>query len=139
MIRTVWILLLSSLTLLSFGQRANEEDKFDFEKNYGPEFELTSFTCKTNEGKVYIKWTVLESSDECMYVVERSLDNKKFSIIHSERSFKSPNGNELLNSFVDEKPLGYLMYYRIRRFSAEKVIHSKVVIVNGVTIRNSTF
>ncbi len=136
---TVCILFFTLLPFISSAQRADESAQYDFEKEIAPVFELKSFTCKSTEGKVYIRWTVIEPSDECMYVVERSLDNKKYSIIHSERSFKSPNGSELLNSFVDDKPLGYLMYYRIRRFSSENVIHSKVVIVNGVTIRSSTF
>lgn len=130
----LWVLF--SLPFLSYSQQVNNNEKYSFERNNWGEYELTSFTCKGLEGKVFIKWTVLESSNECIYVLERSNDNRKFNKIHTVRASKSPNNMELLNSFVDEKPMDGTSYYRVRRISSEHVISSKSMIVNGIIIES---
>lgn len=115
---------------LLYGQWEKEVKLFSFENKDVVEYELTSFKCRSIEGENYIMWTVLEPSNECIYVLERSGDNKIYSKIYAVKGGKSPNYIELLNSFTDEAPLKGTSYYRIRRFSKETAIVSRPYVVN---------
>ena len=115
-------LLIFATTLLStvsYSQNSasNSVNEKVVEKNY----ELSSFVVNCLEGKVYVKWEVVEPSNECIYVVERSFDNKHYQPIFAKQSSKSPENIQLLHCFIDENPLAGASYYRIRRLSNESI------------------
>lgn len=128
-LRGIVLMILFNLALSSFGQQVKGNEEFAFEGKDVNEYELTSFKCTGVEGKVYIIWTVLETSNECVYILERSTDNKKYYKIHSEQGAKSPNNIQLVNSFIDEKPLDGTSYYRVRRIMKGKEMISDAIVV----------
>lgn len=132
--RGIIVIVLISLSFLSFGQIEKESKTYTFENDRTGEYEITSFKCKYIEGKVYINWTVIEPSDECVYRLEKSEDNKKFTTIYALSGHKSPMNLELLNSYSYEEPLSGNIYYRVRRFSKDDCITSKSVILNKTDI-----
>lgn len=130
-LKEIVLMILFNIALSCFGQQAKENEEYTFENKEVTEYELTSFKCKSLDGKVYIIWTVLESSNECEYVLERSIDNKKYYRIYSEKGAKSPNGIQLVNSFIDEKPLEGTSYYKVIRLIKGKVTSSNTYVTNG--------
>jgi hypothetical protein len=134
--RAIVLMVLFSLSFISYGQQLKMGEQFSFENRVTAEYELTSFKCKNVEGAVYIIWSVLESSDDCVYILERSYNNKNYEQIYSVQSAKSPNNNELLNSYEDKKPLDGTSYYRVKRFSKGSEIASRGYVVNGIHIES---
>ncbi len=132
-LRKIVLMMLFSFAISCFGQQVKENEKSIFENNETGEYELISFKCKNLEGKVYIMWTVIESSNECVYVLERSNDNKKYYRIYSEKGAKSPTNLALVNSFIDEKPLDGTSYYRVRRLILGKETSSNTYVMNNTT------
>lgn len=132
-LKEIVLMIVFNITLSCFGQQVKENEEYSFENKEVTEYKLTSFKCRNLEGKVYIMWTVVESSNECVYVLERSTDNKKYYKIYSENGAKSPNNNELVNSFIDEKPLKNTSYYRVRRLIKGKETNSNIYVMNGTT------
>lgn len=127
------MLVLFCFPLLSFGQWETELKRYSFEGNAIVEYELTSFKCRNLKGKNYIMWTVLETSNECLYQLERSTDNITYNTIYTLRGAKSPNYIELLNSFIDEKPLEGTSYYRVRRLIKGKETTRNIYVMNVTT------
>lgn len=68
---------------------------------------LTEFTAKYKFGKVYLNWKVQSTTDNNLFVVEKSGDGKKYSTLSIEESAISPADEELLYSVIDENP-GYV-------------------------------
>jgi len=96
-------------------------------------FNLTSFTVRFLEEKVYVMWVVREPARESLYLLERSTDNVHFKPLFSKQGTQSPSGIELLHCYVDNLPAKGVSYYRIRRFSAESSVTGEAVkIVNGI-------
>lgn len=130
-VKEIVLMVLFNIALSCFGQQVKNNQEYIFENTDVMEYELKSFKCTPVEGKVYIIWTVLESSNDCVYILERSTDNKKYYRIHSENGAKSPNGAELINSFIDEKPTNGISYYRVRRLTKGNETTSKAYVLNG--------
>ena len=70
-----------------------------------------------NSGKVYLNWVVRSNSDDCIYVVERSVDGIEFEPVGLKEGIGSPL--ELLYSWVDTKPMTGTVQYRIKQINDE--------------------
>ena len=77
-------------------------------------------------------WTVLEPTNDCIYVLERSGNAKQYDILYSKKGGKSPGTLELSNSFVDKCPLQGISYYRVRRLSKDESVISNAYVVNNL-------
>ncbi len=135
-LRAIILMILFSLSFITYGQQVKIDEQFSFKNKIASEYELTSFKCKSVKGEVFIIWAVLETSDNCVYILERSIDNKNYEQIYSVQSAKSPNNNQLINSYKDENPLDGTSYYRVKRISKESEIASKGYVVNGIHIES---
>ncbi|MBL7891200.1 MAG: hypothetical protein JNL63_01115 [Bacteroidia bacterium] len=71
---------------------------------------------KVCEGKYYFQLLIIERTKDCLYLLERSQDNKHFELLFSKQGSVSPMNEPLLHCFVDENPLSGVSYYRLRRF-----------------------
>lgn len=131
-LKEIVLMIVFNIALSCFGQQVKGTEEYAFENNVDTEYSLTSFKCKNLDGKVYIIWTVLETSNDCVYVLERSTDNKKYYTIYSEKGAKSPNNIQLVNSFIDEKPLDGVSYYRVKRLIKGKEEASSAFVVNRI-------
>lgn len=130
--RIVVLIILLSLSILSKAQLDSETKPFSLINKSTDKYEITSFICRYIEGRVYSMWTVLEPSNDCIYVFERSGNGQKYDILYSKKGVKSPANFELLNSFIDEYPLKGQSYYRVRRLTKEESMISSSYVVNDV-------
>ena len=70
-----------------------------------------------NSGKVYMNWVSKPSSDDCIYVIERSIDGTEYEPVGLKEGIGSPL--ELLYSWVDTKPVTGITHYRIKQIDNE--------------------
>jgi hypothetical protein len=121
---------MSVLSTASYSQNnaSYSENENESEKKY----QLSSFVVNCLEGKAYVKWEVLEPSNDCVYVLERSSDNKHYQPIFAKQGSASPGNIQLLHCFIDENPVAGSSYYRLRRLSKEGInVSTTVGIVNN--------
>lgn len=70
-----------------------------------------------NTGKVYLNWVAKGNSNDCIYVIERSVDGSEFEPVGLKEGIGSPL--ELLYSWVDTKPLNGTAHYRIKQIDGD--------------------
>jgi hypothetical protein len=70
-----------------------------------------------NTGKVYLNWVAKSNSNDCIYVIERSVDGTEYEPVGLKEGIGSPL--ELLYSWVDTKPLTGTAQYRIKQIDNE--------------------
>lgn len=83
---------------------------------------------KAYEGKYYFQLLIVEHTKDCLYLLERSKDNKHFELLSSKQGSVSPMDEPLLHCFVDENPVTGLSYYRLRRFDKNGSWVSEVLV-----------
>ncbi len=84
----------------------------------GPgKLEFVKETAVFNSGKVYLNWVAKAHSDDCIYVIERSLNGDEFEPVGLKEGIGSPL--ELLYSWVDSKPVAGTTLYRIKQINTE--------------------
>ncbi len=134
MIQGIIVLMISScFSTASFAQKINVKKEYSFETKEVEEYVMTSFSAKHINGKVYIMWTVIEPSADCTYRLERSTNGKDYTPIYVLTGAKSPNGRELLNSFVDKVSTSSKLYYRVRRDNKKDVVVSNSFVLDHGT------
>lgn len=77
--------------------------------------EFTKESIVYNSGKVYMNWVAKAHSDDCIYVIERSVDGLEYEPIGLKEGIGSPL--ELLYSWVDTKPVAGTAHYRIKQIN----------------------
>ena len=75
--------------------------------------EFAKQTIVYNSGKVYLNWLSKANSNDCIYVIERSIDGIEFEPVGLKEGIGSTV--ELLYSWVDTKPVNGTSQYRIKQ------------------------
>jgi hypothetical protein len=70
-----------------------------------------------NSGKVYLNWVAKGNSNDCIYVIERSIDGNEYEPVGLKEGIGSQL--ELLYSWVDTKPVTGTAHYRIKQIDNE--------------------
>lgn len=70
-----------------------------------------------NSGRVYLNWVAKGNSNDCIYVIERSIDGNEFEPVGLKEGIGSQL--ELLYSWVDTKPVTGTSQYRIKQIDNE--------------------
>jgi hypothetical protein len=76
-----------------------------------------------NSGKVYLNWVVPANSNDCVYVVERSIDGDEYEPVGLKEGIGSPI--ELLYSWIDNQPKDGQSFYRIKQINMEGKMMAK--------------
>jgi hypothetical protein len=79
--------------------------------------EFAKETIVYNSGKVYMNWVAKAHSEDCIYVIERSVDGQEYEPVGLKEGIGSPL--ELLYSWVDTKPVAGTVHYRIKQINNE--------------------
>ena len=118
--RTICTLLLSAITWLSLHQDSVAQVRTSASTihNENSASYLSGFTLHTNEGKVYLEWTVEKNSEANLFEVETSRDGKNFSL--AAVVFTSEKKGQEAYKFY-EKQKQTTKYYRV-----------KIILKNGV-------
>ncbi len=94
------------------------EWNFQFSRNAVVPVLLQSYTARLNQGKVFLNWITTREINASSFAIEKAGTNLRFTELVSIKA----NGNlNLLNkySYIDEKPLAGLNYYRLVQVDAD--------------------
>lgn len=75
---------------------------------------VTSFSAKSCEGKVYLNWTTHCIKYDGIYIIERSTDNKNFSLIGLKAGTGCDLNIDLLHCWTDKNAPEGNVYYRLQ-------------------------
>lgn len=91
---------------------------------------FTQFNAQEKEGKVQVKWTTANESNNSHFIIERSADGKTFNGIAQVNAHTPSNGTGSYSS-VDENPLAGISYYRLKQVDKNgKSAYSTIARVN---------
>jgi hypothetical protein len=111
----LFLLLLGATTL--FAQTAETKAK---DSNT---LEFVKQSMVFNSGKVYLNWVIPANSNDCVYVIERSVDGDEFEPVGLKEGIGSPI--ELLYSWIDNQPREGESFYRIKQINMEGKLMAK--------------
>lgn len=127
--KTIATIFLLALSGFLFSQNKLENDETivstgTHNENYITS--LTSFDMKFVENKLYFNWTVKGESKDCLYILEKSSDNKKFSRFGIVTGVGVPNDKiDILYCFNDTNVSLNISYYRIKQlYESGKIRYS---------------
>lgn len=121
----------------SFAQETDADNQSPF-AGMPDEFEVRTFTAIPKNNKVFVNWTVVDTSGKCAYIVQRSVDGKNYDNICMKKGAPSPGSSPILFSFVDEKPITGNTYYRLKRIAESGVIATRAIEVHNNEDAGST-
>ena len=78
---------------------------------------IMNYSTVYNSGKVFINWTAKNEPTDCIYVVERSPNDKEYTSVGVKEGIGSEI--ELFYSWVDQAPPAGYVYYRIKKITKE--------------------
>jgi hypothetical protein len=88
-----------------------------------------------NSGKVFVSWTSKNEPEDCVYVVERSVNGQEFSSVGVKEGVGAEI--ELYYSWVDQTPPAGFSFYRVKKITKEgNQLYSAV---NSVINQSSNF
>ncbi|OFX52082.1 MAG: hypothetical protein A2046_06050 [Bacteroidetes bacterium GWA2_30_7] len=124
--KTTATLILLAISGLLFSQKVPESNgsivsTFNKDENYITS--LTSFELNLFENQLYFKWTVKAETKDCLYIMEKSVDNQAFSRIGIIKGIGVPNENiDILYCFKDSNINQNTSYYRIKQLYESGII-----------------
>lgn len=81
---------------------------------------LLTFTAVRNSGSTYLNWHVNGEADDCVYVIERSMNGAAYELVGLKEGFGTPVTAIFLYSWVDRASYtGTGAYYRVKRVDKE--------------------
>lgn len=85
--------------------------------NEQPGSTILNYSTVYNSGKVFINWTAKDEPADCIYVVERSSNDKEYTSVGVKEGIGSEI--ELFYSWVDQAPPAGYVYYRIKKITRD--------------------
>lgn len=125
-IATIFLIVISELI---FSQNRAENNKPIITNNVNDDTyisSLTSFELKFVENNLYFNWTVKGETNDCLYIMEKSTDNNKFSRVGIIIGVGVTNENiDILYCFKDTNVTQNNSYYRIKQlYESGKIRYS---------------
>jgi hypothetical protein len=88
-----------------------------------------------NSGKVFVSWTSKNEPEDCVYVVERSINGQEYSSVGVKEGIGAEI--ELYYSWIDQAPPAGFSFYRVKKITKEgNQLYSAV---NSVINQSSNF
>ena len=78
---------------------------------------IFNYTTVYNSGKVFVNWTAKEEPADCIYIVERSSDGRKFESVGVKEGIGT--SLELFYSWMDHTPPAGFAYYRVKKITKD--------------------
>ena len=98
---------------------------------------IMNYSTVYNSGKVFINWTAKDEPADCIYVVERSSNDKEYTSVGVKEGIGSDI--ELFYSWVDQTPPSGYVYYRIKKITkdgTQSFSASSAIINQGSSFNN---
>ena len=122
----LWIVIALTLTgvmtILSatlFAQQPNEKLPLLEEASNNTMRHLVDFDAVQNSGNVYLKWTVKGQTTDCIYLIQRSRNDKDFKIIGTKNGIGCNPDLTILYCFIDKNPPKGAWYYKIKQINLD--------------------
>jgi len=99
--------------------------------------QIMNYSTVYNSGKVFINWTAKDEPADCIYVVERSSNDKEYTSVGVKEGIGSDI--ELFYSWVDQAPPAGYVYYRIKKITKDgtQIFSASNAIINQGSSFNS--
>jgi len=78
---------------------------------------IFNYTTVYNSGKVFVNWTAKDEPADCIYIVERSSDGRKFESVGVKEGIGT--NLELFYSWMDHTPPAGFAYYRVKKITKD--------------------
>lgn len=78
---------------------------------------IFNYTTVYNSGKVFVNWTAKDEQADCIYIVERSSDGRKFESVGVKEGIGT--SLELFYSWMDHTPPAGFAYYRVKKITKD--------------------
>lgn len=78
---------------------------------------IFNYTTIYNSGKVFLNWTAKNEPADCIYIVERSSDGRKFESVGVKEGIGT--NIELFYSWMDQAPPAGFAYYRVKKIAKD--------------------
>ena len=78
---------------------------------------IFNYTTIYNSGKVFLNWTAKNEPADCIYIVERSSDGRKFESVGVKEGIGT--NLELFYSWMDQAPPSGFAYYRVKKIAKD--------------------
>jgi len=103
--------------------------------------QLTQFTVKNNNGKIYLHWIVVNQHVDGIYSVYRSEDGQNFELAGNKQGIGVPISKEISYYFTDECSCEGTLYYKLIHISENKniVLSKTISVVNTVQTMSKVF
>ncbi|MBK7855944.1 MAG: hypothetical protein IPJ79_14645 [Bacteroidetes bacterium] len=96
---------------------------------------IYNYTTTYNSGKVFLNWTAKNETADCIYIIERSGDGKKYDAVGLKEGIGT--NVELFYSWLDnEPPTGY-SFYRVKKIAKDGAQYYSSV--NSIINQSSSF
>jgi len=104
----------------------------EFSKDTAAQLKLFTGICR--EGKTYLHWNVANQHADGIYIIYRSLDGEKYSLVGQKRGIGVPISQDIAYYFTDEYSCDETMYYKLLHVSKDKsFVMSETIIVAAET------
>lgn len=117
LIEIIAFLLLAGMATSAFGQEATNSPMVQAGAFNPQSSNIYNYTATYNSGKVFVNWTAKEEPADCIYIVERSADGRKFESVGVKEGIGTPL--ELFYSWMDHTPPAGFAYYRVKKITKE--------------------
>jgi hypothetical protein len=75
--------------------------------------EIVQFSAKSNSGKIYLHWNVINQHLDGLYFIFRSEDGENFELAGNKKGVGVPISKEIAYYFIDECGCDGKLYYKI--------------------------
>lgn len=96
---------------------------------------IYNYTTTYNSGKVFLNWTAKNETADCIYIIERSGDGKKYDAVGIKEGVGT--NVELFYSWLDNEPPAGFSFYRVKKITKDG--NQYYSSVNSVINQGSSF
>jgi hypothetical protein len=96
---------------------------------------IYNYTTTYNSGKVFLNWTAKNETSDCIYIIERSGDGKKYDAVGLKEGIGT--NVELFYSWLDNEPPAGYSFYRVKKIAKDGAQYYSSV--NSIINQGSSF
>lgn len=135
LVEVMVFLMLMGLAGTAFAQESTSTPMMQASADAQQQANIYNYTTIYNSGKVFVNWTAKDEPADCIYIVERSADGRKFESVGVKEGIGTPL--ELFYSWLDHTPPAGFAYYRVKKITKEGTQHFSAT--NTIINQGSSF
>lgn len=117
LVETIVFILLMATAKTTWAQQPAQSRQLLAENEASLNTGIQNYSTVYNSGKVFINWTAKNEPSDCIYVIERSSNDKEYTSVGVKEGIGAEI--ELFYSWVDQAPPAGYVYYRVKKINKE--------------------